>query len=179
MPPSPMAEQYPIDGSVEHLRIFLRQPGRRGGGGRTENHLHSLLPGQIQEPVKEFPGKNSLIRLRLAPGKFGDPDYPDAALQHPLQILFPQALRPVFRVITGPQYHFLSIYNLSHTFSSTFFLYFRHYPESSNTCTYILLLVWPARQFVRPQILLQKNHRSLVIRKTKNIKSPLSFLRET
>ena len=104
-----VAVQNTILPCIEHLRILCRQPCRRRGGRRAEDHLHAHSVGQIQKAVKKavielpFPG------FDLAPCKFRDPDGPDAIGKHPGQILFPEVFLPVLRVITGTQADLFSI----------------------------------------------------------------------
>ena len=88
---------------VQHFRILFRKPGRRRGGGRTEDHFHAFFLRQIQEPVEEVIVKNSLLRFHLVPGKFRDPDHFNTGLQHPPKVISPQLLGPVFRIIACPQ----------------------------------------------------------------------------
>ena len=109
-----MAVENAVYVGIEHLRIFVGKPGRRGRAGCTENDLHSCLFRLFQEPVEEFIGEFPLPGFDLAPGELGNTDYLDSACQHTLQILFPHFLRPVLRIIAGSQCYFVQFYTSFH-----------------------------------------------------------------
>ena len=122
MPSRPVPVQGSVHPRVQDLRIFLRKPGGRRGRGRAEDHLHGRLLHHIQEGVKKFVGVLPLPGFDLVPGKFRDADDPDARLQHPVQILPPQAPVPVLGIITGSQRQTVSIDDLSHVRSPSFLI---------------------------------------------------------
>ena len=121
MPSRPVPVQGSVHPRVQDLRIFLRKPGGRRGRGRAEDHLHGRLLHHIQEGVKKFVGVLPFPGFDLVPGKFRDADDPDARLQHPVQILSPQAPVPVLGIITGSQRQTVSIDDLSHVRSPSLF----------------------------------------------------------
>ena len=76
--------------SVEHFRIFLREPCRRCRRRRPEYDLHSFSAAQIQEFVKEIKCKSSLFRFDDCPCELRDADDCDPRIQHPLKIILPE-----------------------------------------------------------------------------------------
>ena len=131
MPSRPVPVQGSVHPRVQDLRIFLRKPGGRRGRGRAEDHLHGRLLHHIQEGVKKFVGVLPFPGFDLVPGKFRDADDPDARLQHPVQILPPQAPVPVLGIITGSQRQAVSIDDLSHVRSPSFFNSGSSVPDAS------------------------------------------------
>ncbi len=109
MAPGPMMVQVPIPVRIQHLRVLFRKPGRGRGCGRTEDHLHALFQGQIQETVKKIIGIHTLPGFYQVPGKFRDTDRPKPCLQHPVQVLCPQTAIPVLRVVADTQLYLFSV----------------------------------------------------------------------
>ena len=103
VPPGAVAHERPVHEGVEALRVLLRQPGGRGGGGRAEDHLHALILAQGKEVVEEVIGEHALRGLKLAPGELAHADHPDARGLHPLQVVPPQAPVPMLGVIAYAQ----------------------------------------------------------------------------
>ena len=107
-----MAVQNTVLAGIKHFRVLRRQPCRRRCGRRSENHLHSHPIRQIQKTVKKAVVKLPFPGLDLIPRELGNADRLDPVFQHPRQILLPEFLFPVLRIITGPQSDTFSIQNL-------------------------------------------------------------------
>ena len=63
----------------------------------------------IQKFIKEGIVKNAFRPLNFAPGKFRNPDHLNAAVQHPLEVIFPHILRPVLGIVTGSKNQFFAV----------------------------------------------------------------------
>ena len=106
--------KHTILARIQNFRILIRHPRRRCRRRRAENHLHVLLFAQIQESVKEVIRVFSLRWFEYIPGKFCHPDDFDARLVHPVQILSPQLLIPVLRVVIRSHDDAITIQQITH-----------------------------------------------------------------
>ena len=81
----------------------MTEPGRRGGGGRTEDYgqlvraqdVHGFVqPGEI---VMAFRG------FHEGPGKFGNADVGDAEIRHHAGVFFPKGFGGLIGIVVGAE----------------------------------------------------------------------------
>ena len=117
MPPAAVTVKHAVLSGIEHLRVSVGKPCRRRGAWRTENDLHARAFRYFQKPVKKIIGKFPFPGFDFAPGKLRHTDHFNPILQHPPQILFPHALRPMLRIIAGAQRDFFQVHTPFHNSS--------------------------------------------------------------
>ena len=83
----------------ENVRVFLRQPDRRGRRRGAENDFEAMLLRQRNRLVEPGEVEFSLFRLHHSPGELGEMGEFYAHCGHVAQIPVPLGLVPLLRII--------------------------------------------------------------------------------
>ncbi len=89
----------------ENLRMFLREPDRRGGARRAENHFQALSGAEFDVAVQPGEIKLAFLRFHERPGELAHVDEFQVHFFDVGDVARPFVRRPRFRVIINADPH--------------------------------------------------------------------------
>ncbi len=95
----------PVGRLAQDARMFVAEPLRRGGGGRTEDRLHAVVADQVDglgEPLEVVDARFGLV---ARPRELAHADVLDARFCHLCDLLLPLLPGPVLREVTDADVH--------------------------------------------------------------------------
>ena len=104
MPPA-VGPRHAGLGLREDVRVSVRQPRGRGGGGRAEDDGESPLPRRGYDAVEEREVEFPLLRLHEVPGELAYAYHIAAELHHAVQVLIQHPGLPLLGIVVHAKVH--------------------------------------------------------------------------